>query len=95
MGLFSGQTGTAIFVTAVVVMNVITFAMYGIDKKKAKKHKWRIPEKTLIGMSFAFGSVGALLGMYVFRHKTQHIKFKVLVPLSFILQLMAIFVLHN
>ncbi|MCL2421071.1 MAG: DUF1294 domain-containing protein [Defluviitaleaceae bacterium] len=62
--------------------NIITFAMYGIDKRKAKKNKWRISEATLIACAFLMGGVGALLGMNVFRHKTQHLKFKLLVPLA-------------
>ena len=52
------------------VMNVISLIAYYADKKKAQKGAWRIPEATLIGLSWAFGSVGAMIGMYHFRHKT-------------------------
>ena len=69
------------------VMSLITFLAYGIDKRKAKKNSWRTPEKTLIGLSFLFGAPGAVLGMRVFRHKTKHAKFRILVPLSLILHL--------
>lgn len=70
-----------------LVMNLIALAFYVADKKKAKKGAWRIPEATLIGLAWAFGSVGALIGMYVYRHKTKHIKFTLLVPLAFIVHL--------
>lgn len=81
---------TLVIVIAVVLMNLLTFVMYGIDKRKAQSRKWRIPEATLIGMSFAFGSVGACLGMKVFHHKTKHLKFKILVPLSLVLHIIII-----
>ena len=73
------------FYVIVVAMNIITFIAYAVDKSKAKRGAWRTPEAVLIGLSFLFGSVGALLGMYLLRHKTKHIKFIILVPLSFIL----------
>jgi uncharacterized membrane protein YsdA (DUF1294 family) len=65
-----------------VLWNLIVFAMYGMDKRRAKKRKWRISEATLIGSAFFMGGIGALMGMGVFRHKTNHLKFKVLVPLA-------------
>ena len=55
-----------------VVINVVTFFMYGIDKWKAKRTKWRIPEATLLGMAVIGGSIGAWLGMKVWHHKTLH-----------------------
>ena len=76
-----------VILAALLVMNLVSLIAYYADKQKAKKGKWRIPEATLIGLSFAFGSVGALVGMYLFRHKTKHIKFTLLVPFSFILHL--------
>jgi uncharacterized membrane protein YsdA (DUF1294 family) len=51
-----------------------------IDKKKAKKHQWRIPEARLFTVAIAFGSLGILLGMYLFRHKTKHWKFVIFIP---------------
>ena len=57
-----------------VIINVVTFLIYGIDKRKAVKHKYRISEKTLILMALIGGSIGALIGMKVFRHKTKHLK---------------------
>lgn len=67
-----------------VILNVITFIMYGIDKQKAKRNKWRIPEHTLLLLAAIGGSYGAFLGMYVFHHKTRHTSFMVRVPLYII-----------
>ena len=67
-------------------INILTFLVFGIDKWKARKGKWRIPEATLIGMSIAGGSIGALLGMYLFRHKTQKRKFNLGIPAILIIQ---------
>ncbi len=79
-----------------LVMNLITFLMYGVDKRKAIKNKWRIPEKTLLGAAFLGGSVGALLGMKVFRHKTKHWKFKICVPVCLVLHAaLGIFMLYR
>ena len=61
-------------------VNIVTFAVYGIDKYKAKKGAWRIPEKVLFLLPVIGGSVGALSGMYIFRHKTKHWYFKLGIP---------------
>ena len=74
---------------AVVMWNIITFALYGIDKGRAKMNQWRISEATLITCAFLMGGIGALLGMNVFRHKTKHLKFKLLVPLAVIVNVVA------
>ena len=66
--------------------NMIAFLFYGIDKTKAKKNRWRIPEKILLGTAFIGGSVGAYAGMQVFRHKTQKAKFYLGVPIIFLIQ---------
>lgn len=68
------------------VINLITFITYGIDKLKAKKHLWRIPESTLLLLAIMGGSVGAILGMKVWHHKTLHKKFKYGIPAILILQ---------
>ena len=70
-----------------ILINIVAFAMYGIDKQKAKRNKWRIPEATLLGVALIGGSAGALLGMQMFRHKTKHWKFKLLVPAFLIVQI--------
>lgn len=61
-------------------ITVVTFIVYGIDKWKAQHKRWRIPESVLLGLAALGGSVGAWLGMQVWRHKTQHKKFKYGVP---------------
>ena len=72
------------------VINVVTFFMYGIDKWKAKKSKWRIRETALLGLAVLGGSIGAWLGMKVWHHKTQHKKFRYGVPAIIIIQLAVI-----
>ena len=69
-----------------LALNIITFIVYGIDKLKAKKGWWRIPETTLLLLAAIGGSIGAWLGMMVWRHKTQHLKFKYGVPAIILLQ---------
>lgn len=71
----------------ILLINLIAFYFYWNDKRRAKKNKWRIPENTLLLIALIGGSIGALLGMKVFRHKTKHWKFKILVPLFLILQI--------
>ena len=61
-------------------INILTFLIFGIDKWKAREGEWRIPEETLIWMSIVGGSIGALIGMYLFRHKTQKRKFNLGIP---------------
>ncbi len=70
-----------------ILVNVIGFAIMHIDKAKARKNRWRIPERTLMGIAFIGGSVGTLLGMYSARHKTKHPKFTVGVPLILAVQI--------
>ena len=81
-----GIIGKVVLIVLLAV-NLITFMLYAIDKAKAKKNKWRIPEATLLLVAFLGGSVGALLGMEIFRHKTRHLKFRILVPLFLILHI--------
>ena len=68
-------------------INVVTFFLYGIDKWKAKRSKWRISEATLIWLAVLGGSIGAWLGMKVWHHKTQHAKFKYGIPLILFAQI--------
>lgn len=68
-----------------IIINLLTCILYGVDKLKSMARGRRIPEKTLLGVTFIGGSIGALVGMQVFRHKTRHMKFQVLVPLFLIL----------
>ena len=68
-------------------VNVVTFTVYGIDKRKARRGAWRIPEKTLFLLPLLGGGVGALLGMKVFRHKTKHWYFVWGIPAILLAQL--------
>ena len=70
-----------------IAINIITFFIYGIDKLKAKKGKWRIPESTLLLLAIIGGSIGAWLGIKVWHHKTLHKKFKYGIPLILIVQI--------
>ena len=73
-----------------IVINVVTFLVYGIDKWKAKQGSWRISEATLLMLPVIGGSIGALLGMKVWHHKTMHKKFKYGVPTILIIQIILI-----
>lgn len=66
-------------------MSVVTFILFGVDKHKAKAHKWRIPEKTLLGLSLLGGFAGGFLGMEFFRHKTKHWYFYAVMIVSLVL----------
>lgn len=67
------------------LISLASFILFGIDKQKAKKHKWRIPEKTLLGMCLIGGFMGGFLGMQTFRHKTKHWYFYAVIVLSAVL----------
>ena len=70
-----------------IVINIVTFLVYGIDKWKAKQGSWRISEATLLILAVFGGSIGALLVMKVWHHKTQHKKFKYGLPLILLAQI--------
>ena len=72
-----------------VFINVLGFLLMGMDKRKAKKHLWRIPEKSLFLAAVLGGSIGSILGMYVFRHKTKKMIFVIGMPVILILQVIA------
>ena len=69
-----------------LIINLIAFCMMISDKHKAKRRQYRIPEATLFGLAFAGGSVGIFLGMQIARHKTQHPKFFIGIPVIILLQ---------
>ena len=73
------------------IISLLTFLMYGADKKKSRKHKWRIPEKILLGMCIVGGFLGGLLGMQVFHHKTKHWYFYAINILALILWVFIIY----
>ena len=68
-----------------IIINLISFILYGLDKYKAIHNMWRIPEIVLILVSFLGGGIGSILGMIVFRHKTKKLSFKILNTLSLII----------
>lgn len=67
-----------------IAINIVTFAAFGIDKWKAINGRWRISEARLMSLSAVGGSLGGILGMYFFRHKTKHIKFLIGLPVLLI-----------
>ena len=73
-----------------IIINIVTFIVYGIDKLKAKKALWRIREASLLMLAILGGSIGAWLGMKVWHHKTQHKKFRYGIPAIIIIQLIII-----
>ncbi|MDY2838601.1 MAG: DUF1294 domain-containing protein [Bilifractor sp.] len=81
---------TTVLMIYLVIINIITFFLYGADKLKAVHHKWRIPESALILFSWIGGGTGALTGMRVFHHKTRKWKFRIIVPLSLIIWILAV-----
>ena len=78
----------AIAAGSLVAWNLFVFILYGSDKSRARRNQWRISEKTLLLTALCFGGAGAFAGMRVFRHKTQHTRFRILVPLMMIIQLL-------
>lgn len=66
-----------------------------IDKQKAKRHKWRISENTLILISILGGSIGSIIGMQLFRHKTKHVKFKLGLPVILIIQIILLYIFYS
>lgn len=71
----------------IAIINLVGFACMGMDKKKAKQKKWRIPEKNLFLVAAIGGSVGIMIGMYVYHHKTKHLTFTIGIPIIFIIQI--------
>ncbi len=85
----------AIVVAYMLIMSIIGFVTMGFDKKKAIKRGWRIPERTLILIAFFGGALGSFLGMQIFRHKTRHIKFIILVPLALLLNIILLLLIFD
>lgn len=84
-----------LFAIYLVVMNVLGVAVMWSDKRRARLHRWRIPEKLLFGVSLLGGSAGTWAGMYLFRHKTKHWYFVVGMPLILVCQAaLAIYLVH-
>ncbi len=77
------------------VAGIVSFLLFGIDKGRARRGEWRIPERILLGSALLGGGLGALLGMRVFRHKTKHLKFLLGVPLSIVLNGLGAYLLYT
>ena len=73
-----------------LIVNALGFVLMTVDKFKAKKNLWRIPESTLMTVALIGGSIGSLVGMYTVRHKTKHLKFTVGIPVILVLQIAAV-----
>lgn len=79
-----------------ILINAVAFLLMLVDKQKARKNLWRIPERTLFLSALLGGSIGALLGMYTFRHKTKHFTFTLGMPAILIGQIvLAAYLLHS
>ncbi len=85
----AGMNMKNIFLAAWLAMNGFTFCLYGVDKRRAKRGAWRIPEKTLLLCTWLLGGVGALIGMRVFHHKTKHRLFTISAPIAAAISIVA------
>ena len=94
------QNTILIVMGVLIVINLVTFALMGIDKRRARRGAWRISEKALFLTTACFGGLGGVLGMKVFHHKTKHWYFRVFFPVLLVLQIVlliagACFLLHS
>lgn len=78
-----------LFILYLIIINIISFFVMGIDKHKARKHAFRIPESSLFFLAIIGGAAGSSVGMYVFHHKTRHLSFVIGMPLILILHILA------
>lgn len=83
------------FIIYLIVINIIAFLAMYIDKRKAKYGRWRIPEETLFILAVIGGSIGAIIGMYTFRHKTKKLRFSIGFPVILVLQIILMVSLWN
>ena len=79
--------GHQVLTAYLVLVNAAALALMLVDKQKARRGVWRIPEATLLGIAVFGGSIGAIAGMYLFRHKTRHLKFSLGLPLILAVQI--------
>lgn len=95
MHLLSEGNMKTILITYFILINLIGFLIMGLDKRRAIKKRWRIPERKLFLIALLFGSIGVLIGMYVFRHKTRHLSFAIGIPAILVIQLLALSLLFS
>ena len=86
--------GHQLIIAYLVLVNAAAFILMLVDKQKARRGAWRIPEGTLLGIAAIGGSLGAVMGMHLFRHKTHHLKFRLGLPLMLAVQICS-FILLN
>jgi len=77
------------------MLNLSSFTLFYIDKKRAQFNQRRITEKSLILSAIVLGGIGALLGMATFRHKTKHVKFRIIIPVSAVITMLMIYLILN
>jgi len=82
--------GLHIVIIVFLLWNLAVLLIYAVDKSKAKKSRWRISERTLILCALLLGGLGAWAGMFCFRHKTNHLKFRILVPIGAIISIVSV-----
>lgn len=85
----------SVIIGYLLLINMIGFIIMGVDKKRAVKNAWRIPERVLFMAVFAGGGVGCYLGMHLFHHKTKHWKFQVFVPLAALIYILLLLKLYQ
>jgi uncharacterized membrane protein YsdA (DUF1294 family) len=78
-----------------LAINILAFCVMDFDKQKARKGVWRISESTLFTLAILGGSIGDLLGMWIFRHKTKHLKFVIGMPFILIIQLVITYIIYS
>ena len=84
------------FLIYIIIINIVSFLFFGVDKLKAAKGKWRISENTLLLLALLGGSSGILLGMVIFKHKINKIRFSIGIPLIFLLnKILLLTILNN
>lgn len=83
------------FIIYLIIINLIAFLAMYLDKRKARYGKWRIPEQSLFILALIGGSIGAIIGMYTFRHKTKKYRFSIGFPVILVLQIVLIFSIWN
>jgi len=92
---FSNNMSRQIIIFILIGINALAFLVYGIDKWRAVHGRWRISETTLLMLAVIGGSIGALLGMKVWHHKTMHKKFKYGLPLILIAQIVLLYLIYK
>lgn len=83
------------FIIYLIIVNLIAFIAMYLDKRKARYGKWRIPEQSLLVLALIGGSIGSIIGMYTFRHKTKKLRFSIGFPIILLLQIILIFSICN